>query len=455
MSIPLNIDELVDAEAGLVSPEVFHDQDLFAIEARKVFMRAWLFVGHDSMIPKPGDFIATHLGLNPVLLVRQRAGGVQVFLNACRHRGMKVCRADAGNARAFTCVFHGWSYGLDGQLSTVPLLDEAYGGKLDKSQFGLVAVPRVEHYKGLIFASFDPDAPPLLEYLGDMAWYLDAVIDRREGGIEVLGGVHKIQHMGNWKMGAEQFAGDQYHTGSTHVSARMSWREDELSLRGADPDAAIAEVFKPGYQFSTPAGHAVAGWRGDFEDVPGIPSRDFSLMQNYYEDTAQEVADRLGAERVNGPSLSAGLVFPNFAFLTRVFGQNSFGLFHPRTPNTFEYWRYCVVDKAAPAEVKAAMLRNMHVWPLGVADADDGENWSEIGNNLHAPAVRDTPLNYQMGAGDAIENHPVYPGAVTERFVAEEAQRNFFRRWQDFMSSEQYPSVRPHTATHQRKVEVR
>lgn len=386
-----DIERLIRPGEGLVSPEIFHDRELFGIESRRVFMRTWLYVGHESQLAKRGDFISTYMGLNPVLAVRQRDGGVKVMLNACRHRGMKVCRADGGNTRAFTCTYHGWSYALDGALTSVPLEKEVYGDSLDRGGFGLVQVPRVETYKGLIFANFDETAPGLLEYLGDMAWYLDAFVDRREGGIEVLGGVHKIVHRGNWKMGAEQFAGDNYHALYTHVSAYMSWRDE-----GAEGDP---YPLKPGFQFTSRAGHGVAGWRRNgMDDATPVPSADYDLVERYYRDTADEARNRLGAERVDGPSITAGTVFPNFSYLSRILGHNSIGVWHPRTADTFLYVRYCVVDKAAPPEVKTAIMSNMHVWPLGTADADDGENWSEISANLAGPAVRDTMLNYQMAS---------------------------------------------------------
>lgn len=429
-----DIETLIRPDEGLVSPEIFHDRELFDIESRQLFMRTWLFVGHESQLVKRGDFLSTYMGLNPVLAVRQSDGGVKVMLNACRHRGMKVCRADGGNTRAFTCTFHGWSYGLDGELRNVPMQQAAYGEQLDRGRFGLVQVPRVETYKGLIFANFDDTAPSLLDYLGDMAWYLDALVDRREGGIEVLGGVHKILHRGNWKMGAEQFTGDNYHAFLTHVSAAMSWRDKDAE--------ADANPLKPGLQFTSRGGHGLAGWRKNgMDDAPYVPSRDYELVAQYYRDTAAEVRNRLGAERVDGPSMGAGNVFPNFSFLTRVFCHNSIGVWHPVTPDTFQYWRYCVVDKAAPPEVKRAMMNNMHVWPLGVADSDDGENWSEISANLAGPAVRDTALNYQMGIGRARDDHPQFPGTITESYVAEQAHRNFYRRWQEFMTSDKYPVI--------------
>ena len=72
----------------------------------------------------------------------------------------------------------------------MPSLQEAYFGELDPTQWGLIPVAQLDSYKGLYFATFDATAPPLLEYLGEMTWYLDAFFDRREGGIEVFPGVH-------------------------------------------------------------------------------------------------------------------------------------------------------------------------------------------------------------------------------------------------------------------------
>jgi phenylpropionate dioxygenase-like ring-hydroxylating dioxygenase large terminal subunit len=83
---------------------------------------------------------------------------------------------------------------------------------------GLTPVAQLGNYKGLLFATFDPEAPSLREYLGEMTWYLDAFFDRRDGGIEVIG-AHKWVMPCNWKFPAENFGGDLYHVGWSHLSA--------------------------------------------------------------------------------------------------------------------------------------------------------------------------------------------------------------------------------------------
>src|SRR5712692_4178784 len=131
---------LVDVSAGRVSREIFVNEAIYGEESEQVFNRAWLFVGHESQIPKPGDYFVSCMGEESVLLCRDREGGIHVFLNSCRHRGMKVCRYDEGNTQVFTCPYHGWSYATDGKLVGVPFFKEAYHGTLDRSKWGLVEV---------------------------------------------------------------------------------------------------------------------------------------------------------------------------------------------------------------------------------------------------------------------------------------------------------------------------
>src|SRR4030095_15358962 len=124
--------DLVDLSEGLISRDIFVSEDLYQHEQEQVFARAWLLVGHESQVPNPGDYFSSYMGEESVILTQDNQGKLHVFLNTCRHRGMKVCRYDEGNTLLFTCPYHGWSYGRDGQLVGVPYFKEAYQERLDK-----------------------------------------------------------------------------------------------------------------------------------------------------------------------------------------------------------------------------------------------------------------------------------------------------------------------------------
>src|ERR1700719_3326862 len=214
---------MVDLKAGQISREIFVSEAIYQVELERGFTRAWLFVGHESQIPNPGDFVSSCMGEEAVILCRDRAGEVHVFLNSCRHRGMKVCRYDEGNTAVFTCPYHGWSYGTDGRLVGVPYFREAYHSTLDRANWGLVEGAQLCVYKSTVGATWDPQAPSFFEYLGEFRRYLDLSLDGwdgSEGGSEVLGGVQKWLIPCNWKFPAENFSGDSYHN-ITHRSVDL------------------------------------------------------------------------------------------------------------------------------------------------------------------------------------------------------------------------------------------
>ena len=171
MATHLPIDQTIDLEHGTISREIFVSPDYHRAELEKLFTRAWLFVGHESQIPKPGDFFVSRMGDESVILCRDAQGAVHVFLNSCRHRGMKVCRYEQGNTSLFVCPYHSWSYTTDGKLQGVPLYRVLYEGTLRAR--GLVADRGRRSwrcYKGTVWASWDPQAPDFLD------------LSRRRGG---------------------------------------------------------------------------------------------------------------------------------------------------------------------------------------------------------------------------------------------------------------------------------
>jgi phenylpropionate dioxygenase-like ring-hydroxylating dioxygenase large terminal subunit len=217
------LDGLGDIKGGRISREIFVNEDIYQEEQEQVFTRSWLFVAHESQVSKPGGYFVSCMGEESVILYRDWAGQLHVFLNSCRHRGMKFCRYVDGNTPVFTCPDHGWSFANDGKLVGVPYFKDAYHEKLDKSKWGLVEVAQLETYKGSIWATWDGTAPSFPEYIGDFKMFLDFSLDfwdGREGGTEIIGGVQKWLIPCNWKFPAENFSGDSYHNIS-HRSVDM------------------------------------------------------------------------------------------------------------------------------------------------------------------------------------------------------------------------------------------
>ena len=245
---------LIDVNEGTVSRELYVNEDIFAQELEMIYNRCWLFLGHESQLPNPGDFVITRMGTEEVLMVRDReTKQIRAFLNSCAHRGMKVCRYDEVNTPVFTCPYHGWSYATDGNLVGVPYFEDAYHEMLDKFKRGLVEVAQLENYKGSIWATWNPSAPAFDEYIGGFKIFLDLPLDSwdgHEGGTEVFAGVEKWNIPCNWKFPEENFIGDRYrrdtaeHAGSRSLDICFHAQvHRRVAPKGRGVDKGLALVF--------------------------------------------------------------------------------------------------------------------------------------------------------------------------------------------------------------------
>ena len=110
-----------NTEAGLFRVNRWvSDPQILALEHQRLFEQCWLYAGHESEIPQPGDFRSRMVAGLPVILVRGGDGQVRVLLNTCTHRGSLVCRQPAGNAKVFQCPYHAWTFNNQGALIGVP-----------------------------------------------------------------------------------------------------------------------------------------------------------------------------------------------------------------------------------------------------------------------------------------------------------------------------------------------
>src|SRR2546430_9968944 len=235
----------------------------------------------------PGDSATRSICGGPIILCRDSAGAIRVFLNVCRHRGAVVCRERHGNARGFTCFYHGWSYDRDGRLDGVPG-ESSYPPGFDRSQFGLMSPPRVDAYRGFVFVNFDANAMPLADYLAGAKEYLDLVVDQSpEGEMEIIRGTQEYAIRANWKLLVEN-SFDDYHLTSTH----STWLDYMKRAGVAIPKPPKGHVMPShGVGKILGNGHAVI----DNENFRGRPVAKW--IPPYGEDAKPEI-ERLRAELV-------------------------------------------------------------------------------------------------------------------------------------------------------------
>jgi phenylpropionate dioxygenase-like ring-hydroxylating dioxygenase large terminal subunit len=106
----IRIRDVVNEDATLISRRAWSDQRIYELEKKAIFGRAWLFLGHESQIRQPGDFVQAYMCETPIILARGEDNGIHASVNSCTHRGLPVCRHDRGNAKRFVCPYHNWSF---------------------------------------------------------------------------------------------------------------------------------------------------------------------------------------------------------------------------------------------------------------------------------------------------------------------------------------------------------
>lgn len=419
--------DLVDIKRGEISREIFVNEDIYQEEKEQVFTRAWLYVGHESQIPNAGDFFVSKMGEESVILTRDRAGKIHVFLNSCTHRGMKVCRYDEGNTRNFVCPYHAWSFGTDGALIGVQDYENAYQPPFDKSEWGLIEVAQMANYMGTIWATWDKGAPSFEDYMGEATFAFDHGLcawDGGDGGTELLGSVQKWIVPCNWKFVAENFAGDMLHV--------VSHRSVDMVKLGPSGEEGRRDDYGKILLTAYPEGHGIF-----YGVLPLSPTRTeyaiSKITSEYFQHCWEQRLKNRGD--LAGTCPIVGTIFPNMSFHAQQ--PRTLLVSHPRSANETEMWRAYFVDKQAPEEVKQ-FLREYYMryaGPAGMTEQDDMENWNYATAASGGTIARRHPYHYKAGLGVG-GSHNVVPGIVTEQPVtSEQNPRAFYKRWAEFMDT--------------------
>jgi phenylpropionate dioxygenase-like ring-hydroxylating dioxygenase large terminal subunit len=420
-----------DVERGVVDRSIFSDPEIYALELERIFARAWNFVCHESQLPDVGSFFMNYIGEDQVIAVRDRTGKVQVLLNSCPHRGNTVCRAEQGKANSFFCSYHGWNFDLDGRLIGMPGQDAFYRDDIDKSAWGLGQAAQVASYRGFVFATLDPTAPPLEAYLG---WVGRLGIDMlaSRGDLVVQDGIHKNRLKCNWKLAVDNLY-DWYHVKVSHGSALRIGFVPEEAMAPMNQMVILGEY-----------GHGIGG--------PGMTEAQMAEFDNrmrqgggtpqWYDMQAAQrldprVRDMLGP--VGARSFGHPNIFPNL-WITQ-FHQVCLRI--PRGPYETELWWFTLLPKEMPADARreAIMMANHVFGPAGLLEQDDGENWSHSTRGAMGTVMRRRPLHYAMGRGhDRVQVDPSGQSRV-ETVVNEHAQRWTYRSWQEWMRAESWQAL--------------
>ena len=412
----------VNAKEGLIDRRIFSDDAVYRLELEQIFARAWLFMAHETQIPNPGDFFATTMGEDRVLVVRDREGGVQVLLNSCRHRGNAVCRADEGNVASFMCTYHGWTYDLDGRLIGVPGYKEVYHEELERESWGLIKAAQVDSYKGFIFATMDPEAPNLYDYLGEVG-RLGITNLALHGDNKIVAGIQKYTIPCNWKFATDN-VWDFYHGITTHTSAYLA-TQSSAQLDTAGRFAAQHIVFPGEY------GHVYSGAR---YSAGGGSQRRRGTDDGRSKPEALQEMGRIGIQAGGHPH-----IFPNM-WLT----GNQVVMRFPRGPRSTEHWFFTMLDRNLPDEKRIAATKYAisHFGPAGFWEQDDGENWGESTRGMRGVVSRRHPLYYGMNLGHGAIVHEEGGPPYIEAKVNEHAQLWYYRSWADWMTAESWADLK-------------
>jgi phenylpropionate dioxygenase-like ring-hydroxylating dioxygenase large terminal subunit len=429
---PSDLAQLVESDR--VHRTVYSDPAIFELEMDRIFETVWLYCGHESQVPKAGDYWTVQLGRQPMVMVRHSDGAIHVLYNRCSHRGAMICGNRHGNTgKVFTCSYHSWQYHTDGTLESFPLPKGYEGTRLtpDNPDCNLKHAARVDSYRGFVFASLAKDGPSLREFLGDARIAFDDMCDRApEGEVEVVPNCFRVVQHSNWKIFLENQL-DALHPSVTHESTGRAAEavEHEIAKRhGKAPLdyhylSAFTLPFHKWDQVQTlnyPSGHCILqGYMGLRPKDPDTLAYEKVMRRHYGAERTEEIL---------GVNIHHVLLYPGLSVQPPLQQLRAVRpLSHDRTLT--EIWHFRL--KGAPEAIyrRALGYYNLVNSPATLVNADDLENFWKCHQGLASDGGDWVSFHRHAGQDD------IDGTVIKSRWGTSEApMRNQFRAWVDLMA---------------------
>lgn len=409
-------------QSGRVHRKVYTEASIFQAEMDKIFQANWVFLLHASQIPKLDDYQTVRMGGRPLIVVRKGDDEFQALLNRCPHRGAKVCRNDSGNSKTFTCPYHGWKFRNSGKAFVIPGAN-AYGEGFDKDNFSMTAIPRVESYRGFVFATSNENAVSLEEHLGSARQYIDEWLAHQGGEIKVSKSVQRYKIKCNWKLVFDN-AGDGYHVPFSHQSliqmTTLRYGGGDMQYFGnADETGMGLYALGNGHSVidQRPEMHKESGWDQQ-RPQPGRESYETHVRNN----SSQPARD---LERAVGAGMNLN-IFPNLLLI-----GNQIQVIDPISVNeTVLHW-HATLLAGDNEELNAIRMRTQEDFPI-MGEVDDAANFESCQEGLETmPEIEWIDISRHMNEGE----NACYQDVIQHKPTSEIHSRHYFDTWLQLMSA--------------------
>ena len=415
-----------------VHRDVYVSEEVFQLEMEHMFPNSWVYVGHDSQVPNPGDYFGTTIGTQPVLLVRHTDGKVHVLHNRCPHKGTRITSETCGNTgKFFRCPYHAWSFKTDGSLLAIPLKKgyENTGFEQSHAAPGMAPVRHVRNYRGFVFAKINDGGLDFEEFFGESLSSFDNMVDRSPvGQLKVAGGVLRYMHNCNWKMLVENQT-DTCHPMVAHESSAGTavevWKKAPPGTRKPMAVEIIAPFMSP-YEFFENMGIRIWDNGHGHTGVHHSIHSDYSAVPGYFDKMTAAYGEAR-AKAILDENRHNTVYFPNIMIKGPI---QLLRQFKPIAANKtlVESWTFQLVDAPDMLLERTLMYNRLINAPTSIVGHDDLEMYERAQEGLHSNGNEWVNLQRLYSPDEAEQTNVAING------TSEWPMRHQFRAWTKFMT---------------------